>query len=60
MLDIGLFPNANPRHFQQVEPGERDSRSREDKIRSAPRLNLEEFKKNINSEYEIFDIELPQ
>lgn len=31
MLDIGLFPNAAPRDFQQVEPGQVDDSI--DKIR---------------------------
>ncbi len=48
MLDIGLFPNANPRGFQQVEPGQKDENQREDKIRSAPKLNLEDFKVYID------------
>lgn len=43
MIDVGLFPNANPRDFQQVEPGKKDHRAREDKIRSAPKLNLIDF-----------------
>ena len=41
MLDIGLFPNANPREFQQVEPGQTDEKHRQDKMRSAPKLDLE-------------------
>ncbi|MDO5968472.1 hypothetical protein Q4Q35_01505 [Flavivirga aquimarina] len=47
MIDISLFPNANPRNFTQIEPGERDNRSREDKLRSSPKLNLENFKNHI-------------
>ncbi len=45
--DISLFPNANPRNFTQIEPGQKDERSREDKLRSSPKLNLENFKKHI-------------
>lgn len=48
MLDIGLFPNANPRGFQQVEPGQKDEHHREDKIRSAPKLDLERFSQSIS------------
>ena len=55
MIDIGLFPNANPRNFQQVEPGQKDEHHREDKIRSAPKLNLVEFKEHIDS----LQLELP-
>jgi len=47
MTDISLFPNANPRKFTQIEPGQKDERSREDKLRSSPKLNLENFKKHI-------------
>ena len=47
MIDISLFPNANPRNFTQIEPGQRDERSREDKLRSSPKLNLENFKNHI-------------
>lgn len=47
MVDIGLFPNSNPRDFQQVQPGQKDEHHREDKIRSAPRLNLEEYNEYI-------------
>jgi hypothetical protein len=48
MLDIGLFPNSNPRGFQQVEPGQKDEHHREDKIRSAPKLDLERFRQSID------------
>lgn len=48
MLDIGLFPNSNPRGFQQVEPGQKDEHHREDKIRSAPKLDLESFSQRID------------
>jgi len=49
MIDIGLYPNAKPRDFRQIEPGEKDEAGREDKIRSAPKLNLTDFKEEINS-----------
>lgn len=48
LVDVGLFPNANPRNFQQAEPGQKDDRGREDKIRSSPKLNLENFSEYIN------------
>lgn len=60
MLDIGLFPNANPRNFQQIEPGQKDERHREDKIRSAPKLNLEEFKVYIDGFHLENDIEVTE
>ena len=49
MLDIGLFTNSNPRKFQQIEPGQRDEHHREDKIRSAPKLNIEEFSQEMKT-----------
>ncbi len=47
MADISLFPNANPRKFIQIEPGQKDEIGREDKLRSSPKLNLENFKNHI-------------
>lgn len=49
MIDISLFPNANPRNFTQIEPGQKDERSREDKLRSSPKINLENFKNHIEN-----------
>lgn len=60
MLDIGLFPNSNPRNFQQIEPGQKDENQREDKIRSAPKLNLDEFKVYIEGLHLEKDIEISE
>lgn len=60
MLDIGLFPNANPRDFKQVEPGQKDEKQREDKIRSAPKLNLDDFKVYIEGLHLKKDIEVTE
>ncbi len=49
MVDIGLFPNANPRDFRQILPDEKDNRGREDKIRSAPKINLTKFQEFIDN-----------
>ncbi|MBX2955163.1 MAG: hypothetical protein KF846_03340 [Cyclobacteriaceae bacterium] len=49
VVDIGLFPNSNPRNFQQIEPGQKDEEGREDKMRSSPKLNLTDFQSYINS-----------
>lgn len=48
LVDVGLFPNANPRNFNQVEPGQKDDEGREDKIRSSPRINLQHFEDYMN------------
>lgn len=50
MVDIGLFPNSNPRNFTQIEPGQKDERSREDKLRSAPKLNLNLYHQYITDQ----------
>ncbi len=49
MVDICLFPNANPRDFQQIQPGEKDEKGRDDKIRSAPKINLSRFQDYIDN-----------
>lgn len=49
MVDIGLFPNANPRDFRQILPDEKDERGRDDKIRSAPKINLTKFQEFIDN-----------
>ncbi|MCM4151547.1 hypothetical protein DHD05_08095 [Arenibacter sp. N53] len=49
MVDIGLFPNANPRDFKQTLPDEKDDRGREDKIRSAPKLSISKFQEYIDN-----------
>lgn len=41
MLDVSLYANSRPRGFSQLEPGTTDDKSRRDKIRAAPRLELE-------------------
>lgn len=44
IIDIGLYPNSKPRNFKQIEPGITDTAGRKDHIRSAPKVNLEQFK----------------
>ncbi len=56
MIDISLFPNANPRNFTQIEPGQKEEKSKEDKLRSSPKLNLEKFKNFIEDLKLINDI----
>ena len=48
MVDIGLFPNANPRDFKQILPDEKDEKGRDDKIRSAPKLSISKFQEYID------------
>lgn len=50
MVDIGLFPNSNPRNFIQIEPGQKDENSREDRLRSAPKINLSQYEEYIKSQ----------
>ncbi|HPE10076.1 MAG TPA: hypothetical protein PLT28_10035 [Saprospiraceae bacterium] len=58
MLDIGLYTNSKPRNFTQIEPGASDDKSRKDQIRSAPRINLDELKANIENESPQLELDL--
>lgn len=57
MVDIGLFPNSNPREFTQIEPGQRDDNNREDKLRSAPKLNLNLYQDYISEQNLVVDLQ---
>lgn len=48
MIDIGLYPNSKPRNFNQIEPGQTDEAGRKDQIRSAPKIDLSQFKAYID------------
>lgn len=45
MIDIGSYRNPKQRNFKQIEPSVKDEKSRKDNIRSAPKLDIEEFHK---------------
>lgn len=60
MVDIGLFPNSNPRDFKQILPDEKDDRGRDDKIRSAPKLAISRFQEYIDSLHIKSDLELTE
>ncbi len=47
ILDIGLYDNARPRNFTQIEPGHRDEKARKDDLRAAPLLNLAKLRSPI-------------
>ena len=49
ILDIGLYDNARPRSFDQIEPGMTDSKSRKDKLRAAPKLSLSRLEAIVES-----------
>jgi hypothetical protein len=51
MLDVGLYSNSRPRGFEQIQPGASDSKSRKDRIRSAPRINLADIEKDFQSKF---------
>jgi hypothetical protein len=36
IIDIGLYDNPKPQAFQQIEPGQKDEKSRKDLMRSSP------------------------
>lgn len=43
MVDIGMYSNSKPRNFDQIDPGVRDEKEKQDKVRAAPIIDLEEF-----------------
>lgn len=43
LLDIGLYDNARPRNFDQVEPGQRDEKARKDELRASPVFSLDKL-----------------
>ncbi|WP_458410240.1 hypothetical protein [Bacteroides congonensis] len=47
MVDLSLLPNSKPQNFKLIEPDDRDSSGRADKIRSAMKLNLAQYKAYI-------------
>jgi hypothetical protein len=49
ILDIGLYDNAKPRNFNQIEPGETDLKSRKDQLRAAPKLSLSRLEAMVKS-----------
>jgi len=49
ILDIGLYDNAKPRSFNQIEPGMTDSKSRKDRLRAAPKLSLSRLEALVES-----------
>lgn len=36
IIDLGLYDTALPRNFKQIDPGQRDERSRQDALRASP------------------------
>lgn len=48
ILDIGLYDNARPRNFSQIEPGQRDDKARKDQLRASPVLDIESFTNEID------------
>ncbi len=42
ILDVGLYDFTRLRNFDQVEPGNKDDRSRKDDMRSSPKIKLDE------------------
>ena len=40
ILDVGLYDNSRPTNFKQIQPGQRDERSRMDALRSSPVVSM--------------------
>ncbi|OHD57283.1 MAG: hypothetical protein A2014_10985 [Spirochaetes bacterium GWF1_49_6] len=50
ILDVGLYDFTRLRNFDQIEPGNKDDKSRKDHMRASPKINLEQMKNNsVNS-----------
>lgn len=49
VLDIGLYENSRPRNFDQIHPGEKDMKSRKDKIRAAPKISLLDLEAEVKT-----------
>jgi len=48
LIDIGLYENTRrPRNFKLIEPGQSDSKSRKDDVRSSPRMNIDDYHKKV-------------
>lgn len=47
IMDVGLYDNSRPRNFSQLEPGATDSKSRRDKMRASPRLELDKLQDEV-------------
>lgn len=43
LIDVGLYENSRPRNFTQIEPGLKDDKSRKDKLRASPYLDLKKL-----------------
>jgi len=49
IVDPGLYPNARPVKFIQIDPTEEDEKSRKDSLRASPRLDLEKLKESVGA-----------
>jgi len=52
ILDIGLYDNSRPRNFLQIEPGQRDEKSRKDDLRASPVFDLQKLNESIATKQE--------
>lgn len=58
MLDVSLYDNSRPRNFEEIEPGATDDRSRRDRIRAAPRLDLAAVRRDFQDSGVEIELEL--
>ncbi|MDP8267831.1 MAG: hypothetical protein P9L97_03795 [Candidatus Tenebribacter davisii] len=47
ILDICLYDNSRPLNFRQIQPGQRDEKSRRDKLRASPVIEFSKIKSFI-------------
>lgn len=50
IIDVGLYDNARPRQFNQIDPSYRDDRARRDELRSSPILDLNKYYDDVQTE----------
>ncbi len=48
IIDVGMYDNSRPRNFEQVEPGQKDHKSRMDDLRASPVLSLSKMKDDLS------------
>ncbi len=58
MLDTSLYENSRPRDFKEIIPGLKDERSRQDDIRSRPRVNIAEMEEYVKEKCNNKQLEL--
>lgn len=48
MIDLGMYPNAKPKNFKQIDLTYKDEGGRKDEIRSSPKISLVSIRNYLN------------